>query len=253
MSIAVDRIQNYYQYSDAEAKFYQNGVSTTSTATSTLATEIAKARQHIKSSLERVDGVSNFNIPGSELLERISVLEKDNASLRGLVDGMQKLVISLEARLNKLEGSPASSPAQQTSAPAPAAKKDEDDDDVDLFGSDEEEDEEAEKLKEERVKAYSEKKSKKPALIAKSSILLDVKPWDDETDMKALEAQVRTVEMDGMIWGASKLVPLAYGIKKLQIMCVIEDDKVSVDELQEKIQEFEDYVQSVDIAAFNKI
>jgi len=83
--------------------------------------------------------------------------------------------------------------------------------------------------------------------------LLDVKPWDDETDMKALEAQVRTVEMDGMIWGASKLVPLAYGIKKLQIMCVIEDDKVSVDELQEKIQEFEDYVQSVDIAAFNKI
>ena len=83
--------------------------------------------------------------------------------------------------------------------------------------------------------------------------MLDVKPWDDETDMKALEAQVRTVEMDGMIWGASKLVPLAYGIKKLQIMCVIEDDKVSVDELQEKIQEFEDYVQSVDIAAFNKI
>jgi elongation factor 1-delta len=251
MSIAVDRIQNYYQYSDAEAKFYQNGVSCTSTGTSTLATEIAKARQHIKSSLERVDGVSNFNIPGSELMERISVLEKDNASLRGLVDGMQKLVISLETRLNKLEGV---SPQQKSApAPVPAAKKEEDDDDVDLFGSDEEEDEEAEKLKEERVKAYAEKKSKKPVLIAKSSILLDVKPWDDETDMKEMEKQVRTVEMDGLLWGASKLIPLAYGIKKLQIMCVIEDDKVSVDELQEKIQEFEDYVQSVDIAAFNKI
>ena len=128
-----------------------------------------------------------------------------------------------------------------------------DDDDVDLFGSDEEVDEEAEKLKEERVKAYAEKKSKKPVLIAKSSILLDVKPWDDETDMKEMEKQVRTVVMDGLLWGASKLIPLAYGIKKLQIMCVIEDDKVSVDELQEKIQEFEDYVQSVDIAAFNKI
>lgn len=127
-----------------------------------------------------------------------------------------------------------------------------DDDDVDLFGSDEE-DEEAEKIKADRVKAYSEKKSKKPVLIAKSSILLDVKPWDDETDMKELEAAVRTVVMDGLLWGASKLVPLAYGIKKLQICCVIEDDKVSVDELQEKIQEFEDFVQSVDIAAFNKI
>lgn len=128
-----------------------------------------------------------------------------------------------------------------------------DDDDVDLFGSDEEDDAEAEKLKAERVAAYTEKKSKKPALIAKSSILLDVKPWDDETDMKAMEVQVRTIVMDGLLWGVSKLVPLAYGINKLQICCVIEDDKVSVDELQEKIQEFEDFVQSVDIAAFNKI
>lgn len=36
-------------------------------------------------------------------------------------------------------------------------------------------------------------------------------------------------------------------------MCVVEDDKVSVDDLTDKIQEFEDYVQSIDIAAFNKI
>lgn len=50
-----------------------------------------------------------------------------------------------------------------------------DDDDMDLFGSDEE-DEEAARIKQERVDAYSAKKSKKPALIAKSSILLDVKP-----------------------------------------------------------------------------
>ncbi|KAJ0174533.1 hypothetical protein K1T71_009641 [Dendrolimus kikuchii] len=138
-------------------------------------------------------------------------------------------------------------------APAPAAK-DDDDDDVDLFGSgDEEEDAEAARVREERLKAYADKKSKKPALIAKSSIILDVKPWDDETDMKEMENQVRTIVMDGLLWGASKLVPVGYGINKLQIMCVIEDDKVSVDLLTEKIQEFEDFVQSVDIAAFNKI
>ncbi|XP_055906781.1 probable elongation factor 1-beta [Eupeodes corollae] len=130
----------------------------------------------------------------------------------------------------------------------------EDDDDVDLFGSDdEEEDAEAARIREERVAAYSAKKSKKPALIAKSSVLLDVKPWDDETDMKEMEKHVRTIEMDGLLWGASKLVPVGYGINKLQIMCVIEDEKVSIDLLQEKIQDFEDFVQSVDIAAFNKI
>ncbi|CAK1587118.1 unnamed protein product [Parnassius mnemosyne] len=143
----------------------------------------------------------------------------------------------------------------KTTTTAPPAKKDEDDDDdVDLFGSgDEEEDAEAARIREERLKAYADKKSKKPALIAKSSIILDVKPWDDETDMKEMEKLVRTIEMDGLLWGASKLVPVGYGINKLQIMCVIEDDKVSVDLLTEKIQEFEDFVQSVDIAAFNKI
>ena len=149
--------------------------------------------------------------------------------------------------------SPLTAGAKPT-APAAAKKEEDDDDDVDLFGSgDEEEDAEAARIREERLKAYADKKSKKPVLIAKSSIILDVKPWDDETDMKAMEDQVRTIEMEGLLWGASKLVPVGYGIKKLQIMCVIEDDKVSVDLLQEKIQEFEDFVQSVDIAAFNKI
>merc|ERR1712083_186083 len=57
-------------------------------------------------------------------------------------------------------------------------------DDVDLFGSsDEEETEEKKRITEERLKAYHEKKSKKAAVIAKTSVLLDVKPWDDETDM----------------------------------------------------------------------
>merc|ERR1711971_546499 len=50
-----------------------------------------------------------------------------------------------------------------------------DDDDVDLFGSDEEEEEseEAAKVRQERLDAYAAKKSKKPALIAKTSVLLD--------------------------------------------------------------------------------
>jgi len=34
---------------------------------------------------------------------------------------------------------------------------------------------------------------------------------------------------------------------------VLEDDKVGTDYLEEKIQEFDDHVQSVDVAAFNKV
>merc|ERR1712012_1300858 len=141
-----------------------------------------------------------------------------------------------------------------TSGAASAAAAADDDDDVDLFGSDEEEDDEEKKrITEERLKAYAEKKAKKPALIAKTSVLLDVKPWDDETDMDAMLAAVKSIEMEGLLWGANKLVPVGYGINKLQVMCVVEDAKVSIDELQEKISDFEDFVQSVDVAAMNKV
>ena len=34
---------------------------------------------------------------------------------------------------------------------------------------------------------------------------------------------------------------------------VVEDEKVSTDDLTEQIEAFEDHVQSVDIAAFNKL
>ncbi|KAL3959134.1 hypothetical protein ACCO45_007296 [Purpureocillium lilacinum] len=124
------------------------------------------------------------------------------------------------------------------------------DDDVDLFGSDdEEEDAEAVRIREERLAAYREKKAAKPKIAAKSIVTMDVKPWDDETDMAELEASVRSIEKDGLVW----LVALGFGIKKLQINLVVEDEKVSLDELQEQIQEFEDYVQSTDIAAMQKL
>uniref|UniRef100_A0A8D8BNM3 Elongation factor 1-delta n=1 Tax=Culex pipiens TaxID=7175 RepID=A0A8D8BNM3_CULPI len=229
----------------------------------TLASEISKARQHIKNSLERMDGIAALAAsPGAELLDRLSTIEKENEKMRTVIDGLNNLVIDLHARIKTLEaGGAKPAPAVAAkSAPAPAKKAaptpaaDDDDDDVDLFGSeDEDEDKAAAELREKRLAEYAAKKSKKPALIAKSNVILDIKPWDDETDMKQMELEVRKITMDGLLLGASKLVPLAYGIHKLQMSCVIEDDKVSVDELQEKIELIEDYVQSVDIAAFNKI
>lgn len=54
----------------------------------------------------------------------------------------------------------------------------------------------------------------------------------------------------------AKLVPVGYGIKKLQIMLSIVDDLVSVDSLIEEhltVEPVNEYVQSCDIVAFNKI
>lgn len=129
-----------------------------------------------------------------------------------------------------------------------------DDDDVDLFGSDEEE-EDAEVVaeRERRLAEYKKKKEGKTKPAAKSIVTMDVKPWDDETDMNELVTNVKAIEQDGLVWGAHKLVPVGFGIKKLQINLVVEDEKVSLEELQQKIEEDEDHVQSTDIAAMQKL
>jgi elongation factor 1-beta len=76
---------------------------------------------------------------------------------------------------------------------------------------------------------------------------------DDETDMEQLKANVLAIQQDGLVWGGSKLVAVGFGIKKLQLNVVIEDDKVSLDDLQAKIEEDEDHVQSTDVAAMQKL
>uniref|UniRef100_A0A3Q3X116 Uncharacterized protein n=1 Tax=Mola mola TaxID=94237 RepID=A0A3Q3X116_MOLML len=266
------------RFDEAEKRFYEwmNGSSqqTQDVGANTILQDIARARENIQKSLAGVStclavdwngsGSVPFHTSSSsgadqgELVSRMKSLELENQSLHKVVDGLRAALSKLEGRVAVLEKFPASTtpaptPSQKSSAPVKEEEEedDDDDDDLDLFGSDD--DEEAEKLKEQRLKAYAEKKAKKPTLIAKSSILLDVKPWDDETDMVKLEECVRSVQADGLLWGTSKLVPVGYGIKKLQIACVVEDDKVGTDMLEEEITKFEDFVQSVDVAAFNKI
>lgn len=114
-----------------------------------------------------------------------------------------------------------SNPRSNVSSLCADAPAEEDDEEIDLFGDDDEDDAEAERLKAERVAAYAAKKATKPKTIAKSVVTFEVKPWDDETDMVALENAVRSIDMDGLVWGASKLVAVGYGIKKLQITIVI--------------------------------
>merc|ERR1719273_478309 len=223
-----------------------------------LAAEIAKARQHIKNSLECVDGLAKM-AGNEELLKKISGLEIENKSLKKVTDDLRNLVVKLENRVSQLEKGKGSSQSAPAAKPAPAPAKaadEEEEDDVDLFGSESEDEEaaaEKQRIHDERVKAYQDKKAKKTALIAKTSVLLDIKPWDDETDMGEMLRLAKTITKEGLVWGASKLVPVGYGINKLQLMCVVEDEKVSIDELCEEIQEFEDLVQSVDVAAMSKI
>ncbi|KAJ3424511.1 elongation factor 1-beta [Anaeramoeba flamelloides] len=137
-----------------------------------------------------------------------------------------------------------------------AEEEEEEDSDLDLFGSDDEEDEEEkekmrqemEKLKAEKLKKMEEKEKKN-----KSRLVMDIAPYDDETDlMGVIDPYVRSIKMEGLLWGSSALEDIAFGAKKLRITAVIVDALVSTYALEEAICEHED-IQSCDTVSFNKL
>ncbi|SPJ08621.1 elongation factor 1 (EF-1), putative [Plasmodium sp. DRC-Itaito] len=124
------------------------------------------------------------------------------------------------------------------------------------------------------------KKPKKKEVINKSSLIIDIKPYGENTDLDEVLKLVKNITMEGLTWGkAHKKTPFAFGLFKLQVSCVIVDDLVNTDELIEMIEnlgldndqlqkkkqmdddeenydeddEIEGLVQSAEIISFNKL
>lgn len=128
------------------------------------------------------------------------------------------------------------------------------DDDFDPFAEETEEDKaNLEKMKEKNKD--DKKKKKKKEEIAKSLILLEIKGFESDQDLDALAKKViNEVKRDGLVWKTEyKLQEVAFGIKKILIGVVVEDEKVSIDDVVDEITGWEDEVQSVEIVAFNKL
>ena len=136
-------------------------------------------------------------------------------------------------------------------------KKDDEIDEDDLFGDETEEDkkakEEAHKKREEEKKEDGKKKKK--VEVQKSLVLIDVKVYDPEQDYDALAEKIlKNVKRDGLVWKTEyKLAEVAFGVKKIVMGMVVEDEKVSVDDIIDELTSWEDEIQSVDIVAFNKL
>jgi translation elongation factor EF-1beta len=74
------------------------------------------------------------------------------------------------------------------------------------------------------------------------------------TDLHALFREITKVQKEGLTWGEGyELKPVAYGINKLVMSCVIVDELVGVDDVTEPIEALEDWVQSVDVNTMNKL
>jgi translation elongation factor EF-1beta len=159
---------------------------------------------------------------------------------------------ALWGQTKKGKGGKAKAAPKKEAAPAPA-EEDDDDDSFDPFADDPE----AEAAAEEQKKAKAaEKKSKKHPRKdqAKSILEFDVKGYEMDQDWNAMATGIRAIEINGVTWmNAHEIVPIAFGMKKLRMKCILVDDLVATDDIFDKIQEtFEDDVQSIDTVSFNK-
>lgn len=165
--------------------------------------------------------------------------------------------------------------AKSSSAPAPAAAA-ADEDDFDMgFGDDDDEElndegenaaeaaataarkarmEAALKLKQDKDAKDGKVKADKPKPVEKSLVVLEVKPWEADTDLEKVWHLIKEYTQEGLVWGESfKLEPVAYGIMKLVMTCTIVDSLVLLDDVTENIEALDQFVQSVNIASMNKI
>jgi len=219
-----------------------------------LLADLEAARGFIRANLDRKTPETTLET----LQERATRLETSNATLRNLVANLTKQIERLEAK-----ASTAVVPSATCSKPADVkapVKEESDDDDFDFGESDEDDapkgESEMQKMKRlaaEKKAADEAAKKSKPAPVLKSNVVLDIKPWDDETDLVEMEKAVRAIAMDGLTWGDSKFFEIGFGIKKLRMSTCIIDELVGLYDLEDNIQELEDYVQSVDIVSHNKI
>merc|ERR1712156_954433 len=239
------------QYKEAEEKLIKQrlGLASGDAPVSAPASPVeSKASAMIADLKKELTNDSNNSIQDvNSMLDRVVKLEQENNEIKA------QLQAAL-ARLDQLEaaGKAAAPAAAPVAAVCPAKKEEpkkaesEDDDECSDFNfsdsesEDEEEKAAAEALKAKRVAEYNAKKAEKAAkkgvVAAKSMITLDVKPFDDETDLDALAAKIKSeIAMDGLVWGQKhEKKPLAFGIFKLVITAVVEDEKVSTDDLTEK-------------------
>jgi len=88
-----------------------------------------------------------------------------------------------------------------------------------------------------------------------SLVMLEVKPLDDTINLDEVAKKIFSeITQEGLYWKTEyKKEPVAFGIFKLIVGFSLEDEKVSVDDIVEKIEAMDEYVQSVEIAIFNKI
>lgn len=200
---------------------------------------------------------SNFELTKTGAVETgVAVVEGKKVNVTRIWEYCECMCNYYVASLIVVDAAEAPKEEKPAAAPAPAKeeKEEEEDDDEDLFGDDDDdEDDEAAAEMQAKMRAEAEKKKAANKKVEKSLMVIHVKPMDDSTDLQALFKKIQATPVKGCKWSETcNIEPLAFGISYIQLSCVIEDDVCCEDDVIEAIEQFEDEVQSTEVASFNK-
>ncbi|XP_055388044.1 probable elongation factor 1-delta [Condylostylus longicornis] len=91
-----------HKYHDAEKKYYEQDSKNFNTFS--LVSEIVKAREHIRNSLEKIDGIPSLASSGPmDFLDRLNALEKEQAALRKMMLYLEQICSESTERISILE------------------------------------------------------------------------------------------------------------------------------------------------------
>lgn len=84
-------------------------------------------------------------------------------------------------------------------------------------------------------------------------VTVDFKPWEAGSDFSALETAIRSSQLPHVTWlqEPSSVLPIAYGVCKLRMRCLVDTSARDVDSVVTDLEEVvdEDFVQSIDVAS----
>lgn len=88
-----------------------------------------------------------------------------------------------------------------------------------------------------------------------SIITFDLRPMDDAVDVNAIKNQILNWKKEGMEWQSGTLIPVAFGIHKIRVSVQIDDDTVSIADIEEMLgtAEMSEAIATYDIVAFTRV
>lgn len=203
--------------------------------------------QKLETHLSTNDYLSGECLPGDADYKLLAELKElpDRKQYPNLFGYLNDLFLFQE-EAKKLWCKPAGAKKEEAKKPAENA----DDDDLDLFGEDPELEKKAAELK----KKEEASKPKKKEIVLESRVVFDVKGYEVGFDFMALYEKIKKdIVVEGCTFTKEvKVVPVGFGMNKLQMTMVILDS-ISADDIIEQITElYPDDIQSIDIVEFVK-